>query len=343
MRHATFFVRSLFILISIFFITIFLLNSEASSPRTTTFVTLIYGFLITTFILFFDRLLRRITFRLFNLTIVGLIFGYLMGFCLTLIFTTLLDISLFNINYNTLTLFKFSFFICSLYLGIILSYRYSEELCLSIPFIKLQPTINKNKGLILDSDVLADPRIIDLAATGLLDQRLILPRFVINEVQMECQSKDELEQQRAKRTLENIKKLETMGELNLIYKEDDFPKVKYSIDKTIHLARIIDADILTATDYSKIQSTEREKFKIITLHALSKALKPLMQHGEYLTIKVQRLGKEEKQGVGYLEDGTMVVVNGGGDFIGGTIEARVLSVKHTQSGRLVFCNLIEDA
>ena len=85
-----------------------------------------------------------------------------------------------------------------------------------------------------------------------------------------------------------------------------------------------------------------EGVRIINIHALSNALKPLMQRGEVMRIKIQRHGKEDRQGVGYLEDGTMVVVNGGGDFIGETITVHVLSVKHTTSGRMIFCNVAED-
>ena len=85
-----------------------------------------------------------------------------------------------------------------------------------------------------------------------------------------------------------------------------------------------------------------EGIKVVNLHTLSNALKPLMQAGEFIKIKIQRYGKEHRQGVGYLEDGTMVVVNGGGKYIGETIDAQVLSVKHTSSGRMVFCNSCDE-
>jgi uncharacterized protein YacL len=104
---------------------------------------------------------------------------------------------------------------------------------------------------------------------------------------------------------------------------------------------MIDADLLTA-DISRIEQASIEGVRIINIHTLSNALKPLTHSGETLTIKVQRYGKEPRQGVGYLEDGTMVVINGGADFIGETIKTHVLSVKHTSSGRMIFCNALED-
>jgi uncharacterized protein YacL len=99
---------------------------------------------------------------------------------------------------------------------------------------------------------------------------------------------------------------------------------------------------LITADISRIQMASIEGIRVINIHTLSNALKPLMQAGEFIKIKVQRYGKEPRQGVGYLEDGTMVVVNGGGNYIGETIDAKVLSVKHTTSGRMIFCNAIDE-
>ncbi len=111
--------------------------------------------------------------------------------------------------------------------------------------------------------------------------------------------------------------------------------------KLLHLARLLDASIITA-DLNKIQQSSAEGVRIINIHGLSNALKPITQNGELLNIKIQRYGKEPRQGVGYLDDGTMVVVNGGAEYIGDTIKAQVLSVKHTSSGRMIFCNTTEE-
>ena len=145
---------------------------------------------------------------------------------------------------------------------------------------------------------------------------------------------------KAKRCIETLKKLEDIPTLELRYNDTDFPEIKDQTSKLFRLARLLDANILTA-DISRVQSASIEGIKIINLHTLSNALKPLMQAGEQIKIKIQRYGKEPRQGVGYLEDGTMVVVNGGGDFIGETIDAQVLSVKHTSSGRMIFCNAFD--
>lgn len=219
--------------------------------------------------------------------------------------------------------------------------RAADELYVSIPFIKLAPTTEKKKDLLVDLSALSDPRLIDLAASGLLDHQLIIPRFMIKELYAQSEMGDETLKGRARRSLDVLKKLEGFPSLELRYNDTDFPDVKELSGKFIRLARLLDANILNA-DMSRIQTATVEGIRIINIHALSNALKPLTQSGELIKIKIQRYGKEPRQGVGYLEDGTMVVVNGAGSYIGETIAAQVLSVKHTSSGRLIFCNALDE-
>jgi uncharacterized protein YacL len=152
---------------------------------------------------------------------------------------------------------------------------------------------------------------------------------------------DENSKSRARRCLDVAKKLEGISHLELRYNDTDFPEVKDIMGKLVRLARLLDANIMSS-DITRVQMSSIEGITVVNMHALSNALKPLMQAGEFIKIKIQRYGKEPRQGVGYLEDGTMVVVNGGGDYIGEIIEARVLSVKHTTSGRMIFCNASEE-
>ncbi len=120
--------------------------------------------------------------------------------------------------------------------------------------------------------------------------------------------------------------LESLPALDLRYVDTDFPDVKDPMTKLIRLARFLDANIITS-DMNRIQQSFHEGVSIINIHMLSNALKPITQTGEHINIKIQRYGKEPRQGVGYLEDGTMVVVNGGAEYIGETIKAQVLSVE----------------
>ncbi len=208
------------------------------------------------------------------------------------------------------------------------------------PFVKFSPTDQKTKKIIIDLTSLSDGRLIDLAASGLVDDRLIMPRFLLKELHSQEKSPDESIRNQARIGLTTLNKLETLENLQLQYHDHDFQDEKNPHNKVIRLARFLGADMLSG-DIGLLHQQSISEVRMINLHQLSNALKPLMQRGEYLDIKVQRGGKEECQGVGYLEDGTMVVINGGGDFIGETIKSRVLSVKHSSTGRMIFCNIAD--
>ncbi len=286
----------------------------------------------------FDLVFRKLHLRSFNITILGLFFGYLMGEALVLTFSAIFGMSLAP---QTLEILKIALFLFGTYTGTILTLRGADELHISIPFVRFSLSAQKRKDLIVDISVLSDPRIIDLSASGILDAQLVIPRFVIKDLQAQIETHDELGRAKAKRSLEIIKKLEAIAELGLRYNDTDFPEIKDSFSKIVRLTRLLDANIITA-DASQIQIPAIEGLRFVNIHDISKALKPLMQTGEQVKIKIQRYGKEPRQGVGYLEDGTMVVVNGGGGFIGDLIDVQVLSVKHTSSGRMIFCNALTE-
>ncbi|GAB4236722.1 MAG: hypothetical protein Tsb0021_16520 [Chlamydiales bacterium] len=292
----------------------------------------------------FDLILRTISIQSFNVAALGLLFGYLMGLAFFTIFQTILDVSGIAVQGEVFSLLKLSIFFMSIYLGMIITFRSHEELQLSIPFIRLKRVNHKKKDVVVDGSCLLDTRIIDLASSGLLDHHLVLPRFVLKDLYQDLEVEDESTRNKARRSLEVIKRLEGMKELEMRYSEVDFPEIKDLIDKLIRLARLESANILTG-DLSRIQQStieSTEGIRIINLKSLANALKPLTHSGEVINIKIQRYGKESRQGVGYLEDGTMVVVNGGAEYLGETIKAHVLSVKHTSSGRMIFCNAFED-
>lgn len=287
----------------------------------------------------FEALFRRFNLRAFNTAILGLFVGYLMGQALVLIFSAILKISSASIHLQpeALEVIEIALFLFGLYLGTLMTIRASDELYVSIPFVRFSAIAEKKKDFLIDQSILSDARILDFVASGIVDHHLVLPRFLIKELYLQLESTDEPQRMRAKRSLDIMKKLEALPDLHLRFSDTDFPDIKDPMSKMIRLARLLDANILSA-DISKVQTSAIEGIRIINLHTLSNALKPLMQAGEHIKIKIQRYGKEPRQGVGYLEDGTMVVVNGGGEYIGEVIDAKVLSVKHTSSGRMIFCN-----
>ena len=288
----------------------------------------------------FEFLLRR--FNLSSLTGVtlGLLVGCGVGKTLTLLYATVIHLSALEPHSPLVEGVNVFLFLLGTYLGVVMTLRASDELHVSFPFVKFSALTHKKKDLILDSSVLSDARIVDLAASGLVDHHLVLPQFLLKDLYAQAEMGDELFRNKAKRALEVVKKLEQIPSLEMRIHETDFPEIKDPMSKLIHLARSLDGVLLTA-DISRIQISTIEGVRVINIHALSNALKPLMQAGEKIKIKIQRFGKEARQGVGYLEDGTMVVINGGGDFVGEMIDALVLSVKHTSSGRMIFCNALD--
>lgn len=283
-----------------------------------------------------DMIFKRFNLRTFNTAIVGLFIGYLMGTAILIVLQAILSINATQVESQTLLVLQASIFLSACYLGMVMTARASNELYLSIPFVRFKTSSKTKKDVLIDISALADPRTIDLATSGLLDQSLVVPRFLLKELHELADSMDETLRLKAKRGLEAYKKLEAIPTLELRCLENNFTELEDTGAKLTRLARQLDASILTA-DTARTQQTT-DGIRYININTLSNSLKPLAYNGESLNIKIQRYGKEPRQGVGYLDDGTMVVVNGGADYIGATIRAQVLSVKHTTSGRMIFCN-----
>lgn len=336
------FIRILFLGLCLLFATTY---AAAEAPENSYYINLIVGAIagltVWCVMVSLDTLFKRFNLRAFNIATIGLLFGYLMGVAILLVFQAVMDLSTLHFSAPMQSLLRMLVFLFSSYLGMVMTARASDEIYLSIPFIKFKQNTQKKKDLLLDSAALLDPRIIDLATSGLLDHHLILARFMVKEFNDQVDSIDEAIRSKSRRCLDTIKKLEGIPTLELRYAESDFPDLKDSMAKLLRIARLLDANILTS-DAHRLQQNSLEGIRLINMHVLSNALKPLAQTGEFINIKIQRYGKEPRQGIGYLDDGTMVVINGGAEFIGETIRAQVLSAKHTVSGRMIFCNALED-
>lgn len=337
------FTRIFFLLLSVFFMTTYMTSFREGIFLIHIIIGIILGLAFGLLLIAFDIFFKRFNLRAFNIVVVGIFIGYLMGKGLILILDTVLHISAasFILHPQILEIIKIAIFLFGIYLGTIMTLRSADELYVSIPFMKFTPTAQKKKDLLIDSLTLSDSRIIDLANSGLIDQQLVIPRFIIKDLYVQTEAEDEMLKAKARQSLDTLKKLEEIPGLNLRYNDTDFPEIKDQTGKLARLAKLLDANILSA-DVSKIRTTDIEGVRVINLHFLSKALKPHMQEGEHLKVKIQRPGKKESnQGVGYLEDGTMVVVNGASDYIGETIDVQVLSEMSTTSGRMIFCNILE--
>lgn len=335
------FVRSFFVFLSIIFSAAYTTTAlEGGFTPLNLVLGMGLGLLLGFALLSTEFLFKNINLKAFNTALLGLLFGYLMGEGILTILNAIADLT--TLQAPAMNFIRTATFLFSIYLAMTLTARATDELYICLPFVRFKPTSQKKKDILLDSSILLDPRLIDLATSGLLDQHIIIPRFTLKELNDGLESSDENTKTRSRRGLEVLKKLDNIPSLEVRYIDTDFVDVKDATTKLIRLARMNDANIFTA-DMNRIQQSAHEGVKIINIHSLSNALKPITQTGEYINIKIQRYGKEPRQGVGYLEDGTMVVINGGAEFIGETIKAQVLSVKHTSSGRMIFCNAADDS
>jgi uncharacterized protein YacL len=335
MHLAIIFTRILFAILSLFFMTTYMLSYPVGSLSMKILSGICLGATFSLLLVGIEMFFKRCSLRMFNIATVGLFSGYLLGKALVLVFDTITHATALSstLNEPLIDVLKISLYLLSLYLGTLLAFRFSDEFHITIPFIKFSHSIHRKKDLLLDSAVLADPRVIDFCSQGILNNQIVVAKFLVKELQANPESR---------RSLEVLKKLEGMPSLNLRYTETDFPDVRDLSQKMLRLAKHLEANILTA-DPSRAHTPAADEILFINFCALSNSLKPITPPGETITIKIQRYGKEPKQGVGYLDDGTMVVVNNGGEYIGEVIDTQVISVKQTTAGRIIFTNaLVEE-
>ena len=333
------FIRTLFTCLSILIFTSFSVTLMPLENFSASLSLGILGGLAFAGIMFLlEILFKGLTIRHLNTATLGLLFGYMLGFAILKVGNSVIPLLFSPEIVDIIAALVFLF---SCYAGLILTVYSSEEINVCIPFIQFKSTEIKKKDVILDTSLLSDPRLIDLSKTGLLDQQLLIPKFGLEELRINSESHDETVRRAAQNSLEALKKLEALPNFEFRLINKDFPEIKDPQIKLAHLARDLHANILTG-DLSKIQPSEMEGLKVININLLSQLLKPLTTAGEHMQVKIQHLGKELRQGVGYLDDGTMVVVNGGAKYIEKNIKVVVLSVKPTSSGRrMIFCNALD--
>lgn len=217
----------------------------------------------------------------------------------------------------------------------------AKELREQLPFSRLvrpdKPTTSAVRNpMILDTSAIIDGRIGEIAKTGFLDGTLIIPRFILGELQHIADSSDPLRRNRGRRGFEVIDDLKKIGDgLKVEVTSLDFPKIKAADDKLIQLGKKLKAKVVT-TDYNLNKVAKLSGVMILNVNELANSIKTVLIPGEVMSVKVIQAGKEREQGVGYLPDGTMIVVQGGSKLIGQTLEAEVERVFQTVAGRMIF-------
>ena len=188
---------------------------------------------------------------------------------------------------------------------------------------------------ILDTSVIIDGRIADIAETGFLDGTLVIPQFVLRELQLVADSADSMKRNRGRRGLDILQRVQKMTHLNVQIIEDDFPNVRDVDMKLIELGKVYDCKIVT-NDFNLNKMAQLHGVEVLNINELANALKPIVLPGETMRVFILKEGKEYNQGVAYLDDGTMVVVDNAKRLISKTIDISVTSVLQTTAGKMIF-------
>lgn len=274
-------------------------------------------------------------------TLAGIFFGLLVGLIISLGFNKILEfINLISFEAPPTTLRLALWFIdlCIVYLCISIVIRTKDDFRFLIPYVEFTRQTKGLRPLVLDTSVIIDGRIADIAETKLFDAPLIVPRFVLNELQLIADSADKIKRNRGRRGLDMLNRLQHSSFVEV--KVDDTPPPgvdeKTEVDqKLVAFSKDCNGRLVT-NDFNLNKVASLRGVDVININDLANALKTVTLPGEAMRVKILRLGEESHQGVGYLEDGTMVVVEGANDKIGQTISFTVTSALQTSAGRMIF-------
>ncbi len=272
-------------------------------------------------------------------TISAVYFGMLVGLLLTYIFgLALMTLPLDRIrNPVQLTLGLILCYVC-----ISMLIQTKDDFRFIIPYVEFVKEIKGLRPVILDTSVVIDGRIADVVETHVFDGQIVMPKFVIAELQSIADSSDRLRRSRGRRGLDILNRLRSNTDIELVLYDRDLPEFAgLTVDlKLVALTKHLQGKLIT-NDYNLNKVARLQGVTVINLNDLANALKPVFLPGERIDVRVIKAGEEPGQGIGYLEDGTMVVIESGRERINQTVSVAVTSVLQTSAGRMVFGKLEE--
>ncbi|MFA5411187.1 MAG: PIN domain-containing protein [Candidatus Omnitrophota bacterium] len=276
--------------------------------------------------------MRKVSVRGLSSTVFGLILGLIMAKLVTDAF------SLAPISPESLSLIRVTLTLIFCYLGMVIGLRGKDEFNIIIPYVRLRRQDQSEGIVLLDTSVIIDGRIVDICKTKFLEGKMVIPRFVLKELQQIADSTDPIKRQRGRRGLEILHAIQKETGQDIALHEEEFPETPEVDAKLVKLAQLLDAKVLTV-DFNLNRVATLQGVKVLNINELANALKPVVFPGEQMQIKLIKEGKEHNQAVGYLDDGTMVVVEEARRFIGQELRVVVTSVLQTQAGRMIFTKI----
>jgi uncharacterized protein YacL len=228
------------------------------------------------------------------------------------------------------------------YLGLVIGAHKGEWLAPENLIGLFRSAAPRRRYRILDTSVIIDGRIADICETGFIDGTLVIPQFVLKELQLVADSSDSMKRNRGRRGLDILQKIQKMAGVDVMISDTDFVDVKEVDLKLIELARALEGKIVT-NDFNLNKVAQLRGVEVLNINELANSLKPVVLPGEIMKVFILKEGKEYNQGVAYLDDGTMVVVDNARKMIGKTIDIVVTSVLQTTAGKMIFGRFIDAA
>ena len=266
--------------------------------------------------------------------LIGAVFGSVLGVLVALMVSHLLGLTL--IEEKSVSFIQLASLMLLGYVGLILGANKGELLNLAAlggVFSGDRPSRKSFK--ILDTSVIIDGRIADVCETGFIDGALVVPQFVLRELQLVADSSDSMKRNRGRRGLDILQRIQKMTTVMVQIVEDDFPQVRDVDMKLIELAKLYEGKIVT-NDFNLNKVAQLQGLPVLNINDLANALKPVVLPGEIMRVFILKEGKEYNQGVAYLDDGTMVVVDNAKKMISKTVDIAVTSVLQTTAGKMIF-------
>ncbi len=282
-----------------------------------------------------DEMLKGFSLRAFSAATFGLLLGFAVGWMFD---NSGLFIGMDKDDEVTRGLIRLGIFISFGYIGMIMAMRSNkEDFSLIIPYVRFSRENKPENILLLDTSVIIDGRIADLIEARFLEGIVVVPSFILKELQLIADSADPLRRARGRRGLDMLARLQRNKANEVKIHDAEVPEETETDAKLIRLAKSLHACLYT-NDHNLGKVAELQSVKHVNLNELAAALKPVILPGEVFTLKIVREGKDKGQGVGYLSDGTLVVVNNAQKFIGHSIEVQVMSLLQSATGTMAFAD-----
>ena len=295
------------------------------------------GLIIGAFVIFFERSIKRLPLKVVVGGAIGLVLGLMLANLLVSAFFTGLFESL-EVNFSAYVMINSALG----YLGLILGIKKGKEFQIAnLPWFSKGVSQESNGHKVLDTSVIIDGRIADICDTGFMEGTFIIPQFILQELRHIADSSDPLKRGRGRRGLDVLNRIQKQASLGVKIVDQDYPKIQEVDAKLIALAKDIKAKIIT-NDFNLNKVAELQGISVLNINQLFNALKPVVLPGEIMNVKILKEGKEPGQGVAYLDDGTMVVVDNARRHMGKNVDVTVTSVLQTTAGKMIFGRYIEN-